>query len=78
MQNQKNIYKTDFSILILENPVFLNDKSIQVFFCFASTDEKSHLDALSSFYELILRPNFIDDILKIKTYDEFIRYIEQE
>ncbi|WP_067143486.1 BglG family transcription antiterminator [Oceanivirga salmonicida] len=70
------VLKTDISILILkENISFNAEKSARIFFAFSSINKDAHLGILNNLYNLILRPNFLEKIDKIDTYEKFKEYI---
>lgn len=76
-KNENNVLKNDFSILILENPIKIKTRMIKFFFCFSTVDENSHLDLLNELYNLVSKDNFVSEISKIKTYDEFCSYLKK-
>lgn len=72
------VSKTDYSILILKKPINLNGKDINVFFEFSTVDDKSHISVLNEFCNLILKEDFIEGLIKINSYNEFINYLTEE
>lgn len=74
----REVYKTDFSMLILKEPVkFSKEKEASLFLCFASKDGREHLEILSEFYEMILDENFVKKLKNTKNYNEIINLIDK-
>lgn len=68
--------KMIFSILILNEPIKIKNKKVKFFFCFCAVDKNSHLNILNEFYSLISNETFINDIEKIKTYEQFYNFLK--
>lgn len=76
--NIEYVNKTDIAILILKEYIYFNDKKrAKVFFAFSSKDNKSHIDILNDFYNLIIEDDFIEQIDKIDKYEDFYKYIKE-
>lgn len=76
-KSEKEVYKTDYAMLILKEPIYFNkDKKASIFLCFSSKDDKEHLDVLSDFYELILNEKFVEKMKRTNKFEELFRLIE--
>lgn len=75
-QSMGNVYKTDLSLLILKEAVDIKGRMAKIFFCFSTSDERNHLEILNDIYKLILRPNFMEKITNIDSYQKLIEYID--
>ena len=71
-----NVYKTDLSLLILKEAVDIKGRMAKIFFCFSTSDERNHLEILNDIYKLILRPNFMEKITNIDSYQKLVEYID--
>lgn len=75
-QSMGNVYKTDLSLLILKEAVDIKGRMAKIFFCFSTSDERNHLEILNDIYKLILRPNFMEKITNIDSYQKLVEYID--
>lgn len=69
------------SVLKLQEPVFLlNDEQqkVDLLFCLAASDNKKHLEALSSLTNLLSNKQTLKQLKEAKTSQEFITIIKTE
>lgn len=77
-KSENGVLKTDISVLILKNPLILEDgRKIKIFFGFSTVDNKEHLGFLNDIYKLVLDKNFVEKLNNIENYYEFINYIKE-
>ncbi|NME35335.1 transcription antiterminator [Fusobacterium perfoetens] len=75
-QKDESVLKTGMGLVVLKKPViFPGDRKVQILLSFSSKDDKEHLNALTDLIELISNYNFIENMLKVKTIKQALKYI---
>ncbi len=74
----KYVLKTGIALLVVKDKVlFPNDKNVNIFLSFATTDKSDHLQILNDLFELITKHNFIEEVSRINTYKDLRNYFNR-
>lgn len=76
-KNKGNVFKTDFGLITLVEPVELGNKtSISTILSFSSVDEQEHIDVLIDFMSLIENDDLLGRLREFRQPRELIQFIE--
>lgn len=76
---EDGVKKVGMSLLVMENAVpFDGDKEANVFFVLAANDSDAHLQLLTELSTLLSQPQFVEQLVSVKNYDEFVHLLQEE
>lgn len=75
-QRDESVLKTGMGLVVLKKPVlFPDNRKVQIILAFSSWDNKEHLNALADLTELITNYNLIENLSKVKSVKQVLKYI---
>lgn len=75
-QRNESVLKTGMGLVVLKKPVlFPDNRKVQIILAFSSWDNKEHLNALADLTELITNYNLIENLSKVKSVKQVLKYI---
>lgn len=80
-ENAKGALKTGIGFMKVESPVQFDkndrEKDARLFFTLVSVNHEEHLDNMMKLSETLMNEEVIEDLLKVKNDDDFLKVVEK-
>ena len=74
----ENVLETGISLLVVKERVALPEgRNANIFLSFAAKNKNDNIDIMNDLFELITKHKFIDEVSKMKSYDQLKQYFKE-
>lgn len=74
----ENVLETGISLLVVKEKVALPEgRNANIFLSFAAKNKNDNIDIMNDLFELITKHKFIDEVSKMKSYDQLEQYFKE-
>ena len=74
----ENVLETGVSLLVVKERVALPEgRNANIFLSFAAKNKNDNIDIMNDLFELITKHKFIDEVSKMKSYDQLEQYFKE-
>ena len=74
----ENVLETGISLLVVKERVALPEgRNANIFLSFAAKNKNDNIDIMNDLFELITKHKFIDEVSKMKSYDQLEQYFKE-
>ena len=74
----ENVLETGVSLLVVKEKVALPEgRNANIFLSFAAKNKNDNIDIMNDLFELITKHKFIDEVSKMKSYDQLKQYFKE-
>ena len=74
----ENVLETGISLLVVNEKVSLPEgRNANIFLSFAAKNKNDNIDIMNDLFELITKHKFIDEVSKMKSYDQLEQYFKE-
>ena len=74
----ENVLETGVSLLVVKERVALPEgRNANIFLSFAAKNKNDNIDIMNDLFELITKHKFIDEVSKMKSYDQLKQYFKE-